>query len=106
RVGSMDDPDPSMQLTSAAAAAGPVDVTTGPGGDLYYVGYDDGTIRRIQYLGPNRPPNAVATATPTSGNAPLTVQFDGSGSSDPDVGDTIAYAWDLNGDGLFDDSTA
>jgi hypothetical protein len=32
----------------------------------------------------NLPPIAVATATPTSGSAPLTVQFDGSQSSDPE----------------------
>jgi hypothetical protein len=33
------------------------------------------------------------------------VNFDGSGSSDPDAGDTISYSWDLNGDGTFGDST-
>ena len=32
----------------------------------------------------NQPPTAVATATPTTGAAPLTVNFDGTGSSDPD----------------------
>jgi PKD repeat protein len=47
----------------------------------------------------------VATANPTSGPAPLTVQFNGSVSSDPD-GDTITYSWDLNGDGVYGDSTA
>jgi len=47
----------------------------------------------------------VATASPTSGPAPLTVQFNGGGSSDPD-GDAISYAWDLDGDGAYDDSTA
>jgi PKD repeat protein len=35
----------------------------------------------------------------------LAVNFDGSGSSDPDAGDTISYSWDLNGDGTFGDST-
>jgi PKD repeat protein len=48
----------------------------------------------------NRPPTAALTATPTSGDAPLPVNFDGSGSSDPDVGDRVAsYKFD------FGDST-
>ena len=55
--------------------------------------------------GGNQPPNAVATASPTSGTVPLAVNFNGSGSSDPD-GSITAYAWDLDGDGAFDDSTA
>jgi PKD repeat protein len=47
----------------------------------------------------NSPPVAVLTATPTSGNAPLAVNFNGSGSSDPDSGDSItAYRFDF-GDG-------
>jgi glucose/arabinose dehydrogenase len=84
----------------------PVDLETDPGsGDLLYANFDGGQIRRIQYLGGNNPPNAVATATPTSGPAPLTVQFNGSGSSDPD-GDALSYSWDLNGDGTYGDSTA
>src|SRR4029079_12008642 len=40
---------------------------------------------------------------PTTGTAPLTVNFSGVGSSDPD-GSIAAYAWDLDGDGQFDDS--
>jgi PKD repeat protein len=55
---------------------------------------------------PNRPPTAVATGAPTSGVAPLTVSFNGAGSSDPDPGDGLAYAWDLDGDGAFDDSSS
>jgi PKD repeat protein len=99
-------PDAGNRAAFATPAAGPVDLEIGPGGDLFYAGYDDGTIRRIRYFASNQPPIAAATATPTSGNAPLTVSFDGSGSSDPDPGDTISYSWDLNGDGVYGDSTA
>ena len=83
----------------------PVDLEADPAsGDLFYANFDGGQIRRIQYLGANNPPTAVATANPTSGPAPLTVQFNGSGSSDPD-GDPLTYSWDLNGDGTYGDST-
>jgi PKD repeat protein len=44
------------------------------------------------------------SANVTTGNAPLTVEFSGAGSYDPDIGDIITYNWDLNGDGLFGDS--
>ena len=99
-------PSPGQIRTFVADAAGPVNLETGPGGDLFYVDYDSGTIRRISYTAANQPPTAIATATPTSGAPPLTVNFDGSRSSDPDPGDTLGYAWDLDGDGAFDDSTA
>src|SRR5579864_625184 len=39
---------------------------------------------------PNNPPLAVLAANPTSGSDPLNVNLDGSGSSDPDAGDTVA----------------
>jgi glucose/arabinose dehydrogenase len=84
----------------------PVDLETDPAsGDLLYANFDGGQIRRIRYTGTNNPPSAVATANPTSGPAPLTVQFNGSGSSDPD-GDALSYSWDLNGEGTYGDSTA
>ncbi|MEM7111379.1 MAG: PKD domain-containing protein [Chloroflexota bacterium] len=43
---------------------------------------------------PNDPPTAVISANPPSGNAPLNVTFDGSGSSDSD-GTIASYAWDF-----------
>jgi PKD repeat protein len=98
-------PAPGLIRTFVAGAANPVNVENGPGGDLFYVDFDGGTIRRIRYADANQNPVAVATATPTTGAAPLTVAFDGSGSSDPDSGDTLSYAWDLDDDSAFDDST-
>ena len=83
----------------------PVDLAADPAsGDLFYANFEGGQIRRIQYTAANNAPQAVASASPTSGPAPLTVQFTGSGSSDPD-GDPITYSWDLNGDGTYGDAT-
>ncbi len=45
----------------------------------------------------NQPPEAFFTASPSSGQSPLTVQFDASGSVDMD-GTIVSYAWDF-GDG-------
>src|SRR6185295_15697977 len=45
----------------------------------------------------NKPPVAVAAASPTSGVAPLTVNFSSAGSSDPD-GSIASYSWNF-GDG-------
>ena len=47
----------------------------------------------------NRPPIAIIEATPERGSAPLTVQFDGSLSSDPN-NRILIYEWDF-GDGAF-----
>jgi glucose/arabinose dehydrogenase len=103
--GGSPDPSPSHIKTFVAPAANPVDLQVGPDGNLYYVDFDGGTVRRITYSAGNQTPTAVAQATPSSGNLPLTVRFDASGSSDPDS-DPLTYSWDLNGDGSYGDSSA
>jgi PKD repeat protein len=57
------------------------------------------TVNSNAFCQPNNPPTAVLTANPTSGPPPLTVNFDGSGSSDPDSGDHIASYTFKFGDG-------
>ncbi len=91
-------------VTGPVGASTPVDLEIGPGGDLFYVDVGGGTIRRISYNAANHPPVAAVGANPTTGDLPLTVQFDARGSTDPD-GDSLTYSWDLNGDGVFGDST-
>jgi len=79
----------------ATDAAGPVHIRVGPDGALYYAAILDSSIYRIAYVGGiNQQPNAVAEATPASGLSPLSVQFDGTGSSDPDQG-TVTYSWNF-----------
>ena len=81
----------------------PVDLATAPDGSLYWasLGYGsdtNGAVYRISYVGGNRAPNAVVSASPTNGLGPLTVQFDGLASNDPDGSTIASYQWDF-GDG-------
>ena len=98
-------PNPATVTPFVQDASYPVDLQFGPDGNLYYADVATGTIHRISYLTGNQPPNAVASGSPASGAVPLAVNFTGSGSSDPD-GTISAYAWDLDADGAYDDSTA
>ncbi|BAL87960.1 hypothetical protein AMIS_27400 [Actinoplanes missouriensis 431] len=100
-------PNPANLQTFVSAAAKPVDLEVGPGGELYYADLG-GTIRRVRYFPGNQPPSAVIDATPTQGPAPLTVTFNGTGSTDPDPADEgrLRYAWDFTGDGVTDSTSA
>ena len=95
-------PDPGSRALFLGAASHPVDLEIGPGGDLYYVDYEGGAIRRVQYGAPT----ASAVADHAEGAPPLTVAFDGSGSHGFRAGDTLTFAWDLNGDGDYSDASA
>ena len=98
-------PDPTKVEGLATDVRGVTDLHIGPGGDLYFNDLIGGTISRLSYSGANRPPTATITADHTNGPSPLTVKFDAGTSVDPD-GDPLHYAWDLDGDGQYDDSTS
>ncbi|MEQ1860005.1 MAG: PKD domain-containing protein [Chthoniobacteraceae bacterium] len=96
-VGANDRP---VEVRPFASGTGPiVFVATHPAtGGLYYIHFD-GNVRRITYApGGNQTPTALATVAPNYGPSPLTVQFNGSASFDPD-GPTLGYLW------TFDDGT-
>jgi PKD repeat protein/N-acetylneuraminic acid mutarotase len=58
-------------------------------------GVDQPKVSAIEIYGttPNQSPEAIATAVPTEGTAPLNVSFTGSGSTDD--GGIVEYLWDF-----------
>ncbi|HEY6533380.1 MAG TPA: PQQ-dependent sugar dehydrogenase [Acidimicrobiales bacterium] len=79
----------------------PVWLGAGPDGNIYWLslGFEgNGQLRRLGYTGATDQPPTIttATATPTTGTAPLAVNFTGA-ASDPN-GTPVSYAWDF-GDG-------
>jgi PKD repeat protein len=66
-------------------------------GDVCASGGYDALITCWRVAAAAQPPTAIASATPTSGTAPLTVSFDGSGSV-ANEGSIVSYAWSF-GDG-------
>ncbi|MDH4170003.1 MAG: PQQ-dependent sugar dehydrogenase [Acidimicrobiia bacterium] len=80
----------------------PVWIGQGPDGHIYYLQYGFsngfGQLRRLRYVPTQNLPPVItsATATPTSGTAPLNVAFSAA-AYDPN-GDPITWEWDF-GDG-------
>ncbi|MEV6957850.1 PQQ-dependent sugar dehydrogenase [Streptomyces sp. NPDC051207] len=82
-----------------------MDMAFGPDGALYVLDYgtawfggdEHSALYRIENATDGHSPVARATASRTSGQAPLRVQFSSTGTSDQD-GDALTHSWDF-GDG-------
>lgn len=96
-------PDRSKIEPFAGGINGPIELETGPNGDLFGVDVG-GKIVRYVYNGTNNPPVAAIKSDVTSGPLNLTVRFDATGSTDAD-GNPLTYSWDLDGDGTYGDAT-
>jgi PKD repeat protein len=101
--------------TPAAARAdfecdNPMDMQFDKDGHFYLLTYGDGFFNinadagmyRWDYVKGQRAPIVELSADPTSGQAPLTVQFSSEGSRDPDPADSIRFEWDFDGNGTVD----
>jgi len=89
---------PTLVQDFLTGGGGVVAMATHPqDGQLYYISWSS-TLRRIRYVpSGNQPPVAVVDSNVTYGPGPLTVQFIGSGSTDPES-QALSYSWNF-GDG-------
>ena len=84
----------------------PMDLQFGDDGAFYLLTYGDGFFNvnpdagmyKWEYAKGQRAPRAVLDTDRTDGPVPLTVNFSGARSVDPDPGDSIRFEWDF-GDG-------
>ena len=84
--------NPTVEFTTPGVYTIVLTVTDNDGGR----DSDRMTVTVLEAETENELPTAVATATPDNGTAPLTVQLDGSGSTDTD-GTIVSYDWSYNG---------
>ncbi len=89
---------PGVVLASEGTCSAHLTVTNDVGSDTF-----DFTLS-ISSASSNLLPEAVATANPTSGKAPLAVSFNGNASQDSD-GTITRYEWDFDGNGSYDFSS-
>ncbi len=94
-----DEQDRPVSVHDFASGLGAITwIGAGSDGCVWYIKYNTNELRRICYtLAVNLPPVASATQSVQYGPGPLSVNFDGSSSSDPENG-AITYAWNF-GDG-------
>jgi PKD repeat protein len=92
------------QLTSSNTITRLTDLALSGGTTTFTAPAQSITLLVLPAGAPNTPPVAVASATPTSGAAPLTVNFNSTGSNDPD-GSIVSYSWNF-GDGTAISSLA
>ncbi|WP_373519925.1 malectin domain-containing carbohydrate-binding protein [Pricia sp.] len=90
-----------------------IDMEVGPDGKMYVLAYGagccpdnvgSGRLVRVDYTGitDNSPPNVVLEADVTNGPLPLTVNFKGDKTTDPNGDSPLTYAWDIDVDGTVD----
>ena len=72
--------------------------------DAYRSSDHDPVVVGLALRSPNRAPVARITG-PATVCVGRTVELDAGTSSDPNRLDVLSYAWDLDGDGAFDDAT-
>lgn len=90
--------EPNREFTVKRGARIVASGTTGANGTIAFADLANGATTYAVTVGTNsgsstnQPPQAVATATPTSGAAPLAVKFNGQNSKDTD-GSIATYAW-------------
>ncbi len=86
----------------ATGVGGLVDLAFGTDGALYGVDILGARLLRFSSGTGPQPPVAVIDVMPIAGADPRTVSLDASGSFDPNPGDTLSYAWDVDDDGTTD----
>jgi glucose/arabinose dehydrogenase/peptidoglycan/xylan/chitin deacetylase (PgdA/CDA1 family) len=79
---------------AADGTNGPVEFVTGPEGNIYFLSIYTGELKKITHTSGNRQPIVSISATPTSGLAPLSINFSSAGTNDPD-GNPITYLWNF-----------
>ena len=104
-LGDNGQPDPSRLQALVEGAANPVDVETGPGGDLYYVDFDGGAIHHISYSPVPACPadtfraqyfnNTTLSGQPVLTRCETAIDHDwGTGSPGPEVNaDSFSASW-------------